>query len=106
MHEVAIQADGHEKPFVYRGFQMIDETKFRDLRGDELRKMNQSGTLALVMAHLFSLALVRDIFARHVSQGSGPQGFDPSATGAPAQGAGNGGAVKANGDAHSEPAKA
>jgi hypothetical protein len=66
---------------------MVDEAKFRDLRGDELRKMNQSGTLALVMAHLFSLSLVRDIFARHVAQGSGPEGFNP---GAPAQNSGNG----------------
>jgi hypothetical protein len=75
--EVAIQPEGSEQPFVYRGFQMVDEAKFRDLRGDELRKMNQSGTLALVMAHLFSLSLVRDIFARHVAQGSGPEGFNP-----------------------------
>jgi hypothetical protein len=85
--EVAIQPEGSEQPFVYRGFQMVDEAKFRDLRGDELRKMNQSGTLALVMAHLFSLSLVRDIFARHVAQGSGPEGFNP---GAPAQNSGNG----------------
>ena len=80
--EVAIQPDGSEQPFIYRGFQMIDETKFRDLRGDELRKMNQSGSLALVMAHLFSLSLVRDIFARHVNQGSGPEGFVPPVGGA------------------------
>ena len=77
--EVAIQPEGSEQPFIYRGFQMVDEAKFRDLRGDELRKMNQNGTLALVMAHLFSLALVRDIFARHVAQGSGPEGFNPPA---------------------------
>lgn len=77
--EVAIQPEGSDQPFIYRGFQMVDETKFRDLRGDELRKMNQSGSLGLVMAHLFSLALVRDIFARHVRQGSGPQGFAPGA---------------------------
>ena len=70
--EVAIQPEGSEQPFIYRGFQMVDEQKFRDLRGDELRKMNQSGMLSLVMAHLFSLALVRDIFARQVAQGTGP----------------------------------
>ena len=29
--EVAIQPEGTEQPFVYRGFQMVDETKFRDL---------------------------------------------------------------------------
>ena len=101
--EVAIQPEGSEQPFVYRGFQMVDEAKFRDLRGDELRKMNQNGTLALVMAHLFSLALVRDIFARHVAQGSGPEGFNPVAGAAPAQPAAAD-AVKGNSD--SEPAKA
>jgi hypothetical protein len=79
--EVAIQPEGTEQPFVYRGFQMVDENKFRELRGDELRKMNQSGSLPLVMAHLFSLSLVRDIFARHVAQGSGPKGFTLPTTG-------------------------
>ena len=92
--EVAIQPEGSEQPFVYRGFQMVDEAKFRDLRGDELRKMNQSGTLALVMAHLFSLALVRDIFARHVTQGSGPEGFTPPG-GEPTKGNGSGGGASA-----------
>ncbi len=101
--EVAIQPEGSEQPFVYRGFQMIDEAKFRELRGDELRKMNQSGSLGLVMAHLFSLALVRDIFARHIAQGSGPQGFVPQGA-ATGQGGATPGAV--NGSAESEPAKA
>jgi hypothetical protein len=70
--EVSIQPDGAEQPFVYRGFQMVNEEKVRDLRGDELRKMNQSGMLPLVIAHLFSLALVRDIFAKQIQQGKGP----------------------------------
>ena len=103
--EVAIQPENSEQPFIYRGFQMVDETKFRDLRGDELRKMNQNGTLALVMAHLFSLALVRDIFARHIAQGSGPQGIGEAPGGTVPQTA-NGDAAKANGTAESEPAKA
>ena len=98
--EVAIQPDGTDQPFIYRGFQMIDENKFRDLRGDELRKMNQSGSLALVMAHLFSLALVRDIFARHVQQGSGPHGFDPLGV------SGGNSGLPAGSSADSEPAKA
>ena len=102
--EVAIQPEGSEQPFVYRGFQMIDEAKFRDLRGDELRKMNQSGTLALVMAHLFSLSLVRDIFARHVNQGSGPEGFSPPAGGAVPSS--NDAAPKGNGGDTGSPAKA
>jgi len=70
--EVAIQPEGQEQPFVYRGFQMVDEEKLRNLRGDELRKMNQNGMLALIFAHLFSLAQTRDIFSRQVAQGKGP----------------------------------
>ncbi|QIK79445.1 SapC family protein [Sphingomonas piscis] len=70
--EVAIQPEGQEQPFVYRGFQMVDEEKLRNLRGDELRKMNQNGMLGLIFAHLFSLAQTRDIFSRQVSQGKGP----------------------------------
>ena len=70
--EVAIQPEGAEVPFIYRGFQMIDEEKFKNLRGDELRKYNQNGALPLIMAHLFSLSVIRDIFARQVQQGNGP----------------------------------
>ena len=70
--EVAIQPDGSDQPFVYRGFQMIDEEKLREMRGDELRKMNQNGMLPLLFAHLFSLAQIRDVFARQVAQGKGP----------------------------------
>ena len=70
--EVAIQPDGSDQPFVYRGFQMIDEEKLREMRGDELRKMNQNGMLPLLFAHLFSLAQIRDIFGRQVAQGKGP----------------------------------
>lgn len=70
--EVAIQPEGVEQPAIYRGFQMIDEEKFRELRGDELRKLNQNGGLPLIMAHLFSLSVIREIFARQVQQGTGP----------------------------------
>ena len=70
--EVSIQPDGVEQPFLYRGFRMVDEEKLRDLRGDELRKMNQSGMLPLIYAHLMSLALIRDVFFRQVQQGKGP----------------------------------
>ncbi len=72
--EVAIQPEGATQPFVYRGFRMVDEEKLRDLRGDELRKFNQSGLLPLIYAHLFSLSLVRDLFTRQVEQGKGPMG--------------------------------
>jgi len=70
--EVTIQTDNQQQPYVYRGFQMVNEEKFRDLRGDELRKINQNGILPLVTAHLFSLALVREIFGRQMVQGKIP----------------------------------
>jgi hypothetical protein len=70
--EVAIQPEGAEQPFIYRGFRMVDEEKLRDLRGDELRKMNQNGMLPLIYAHLFSLSQMRDVFARQVQQGKAP----------------------------------
>ncbi len=70
--EVAIQPEGFDQPFVYRGFRMVDEDKLRNLRGDELRKMNQSGMLPLLFAHLFSLSQMRDVFARQMQQGSAP----------------------------------
>lgn len=71
--EVSIQPNGVEKPFVYRGFQMVDENKFRELRGDVLRKMNQNGMLPLIVAHLISLPIIREVFARQVGQGKGPR---------------------------------
>jgi hypothetical protein len=70
--EVAIQPEGAAQPFVYRGFQMVAEEKLKELRGDVLRKMVQSGLLPLVFAHLFSLSLIRDIFAKQMQQGKVP----------------------------------
>jgi len=70
--EVAIQPEGYEQPFVYRGFRMVDEEKLRELRGDELRKMNQNGMLPLIYAHLFSLTEMRAVFARQLKQGKAP----------------------------------
>jgi len=78
--EVAIQPEGSEQPFVYRGFQMVDEEKFRNLRGDELRKLNQNGALPLIMAHMFSLSVIREIFGRQVRQGTGPASLRQPAT--------------------------
>lgn len=70
--EVAIQVPGSEQPFIYRGFRMVNEEKLRDLRGDQLRKINQSGMLPLIHAHLFSLQLMREIFEGQVQQDKGP----------------------------------
>jgi hypothetical protein len=70
--EVAIQPEGAEQPFIYRGFRMIDEEKLRELRGDELRRMNQNGMLPLIYAHLFSLSQMREVFGRQVQQGKAP----------------------------------
>ena len=53
---------------------MVDEEKLRELRGDELRKMNQSGMLALIYAHLFSLSQIRDVFARQVRRAKARSG--------------------------------
>lgn len=76
--EVSIQPDGVDQPFLYRGFKMVDEEKLRDLRGDELRKMAQSGMLPLIYAHLMSMSLIRDVFFRQVEQGKGPSGIQPA----------------------------
>ncbi len=71
--EVSIEVQNAAQPFVYRGFKMVDEAKLRELRGDVLRKMTQNGMLALIFAHLFSLQLMREIFATQVNQGKMPQ---------------------------------
>jgi hypothetical protein len=71
--EVAIQPEGYSQPFIYRGFRMVDEDKLKELRGDELRKMNQNGMLPLIYAHLFSLTEMRAVFGRQLQQGKAPQ---------------------------------
>lgn len=70
--EVAIQMPGNDQPFIYRGFGMVNEEKLRDLRGDQLRKINQNGMLPLIHAHLFSLQLMREVFQQQVEQGKQP----------------------------------
>lgn len=71
--EVTIQPDGAPQPFVYRGFRMVDEEKFRELNGDVLRKISQNGILPLVNAHLFSLPLIREVFGRQMEMGKVPE---------------------------------
>ena len=83
--ELSVQFNPETQPSVYRGFRMVDEEKFREMRGDELRRLNQNGMLPLLMAHLFSLPLSRDIFLRQVEQGKGPAPV-PMQAPAPAEG--------------------
>jgi hypothetical protein len=64
--ELSIQPDAEKPPFIYRGFQMVNEEK--------LRKMNQSGMLPLIYAHLFSLAQMREVFGRQLAQGKVAEG--------------------------------
>jgi hypothetical protein len=71
--EVSIQPEGADKPFVYSGFRMVNEEKLTALRGDQLRKMTQSGLLPLIYAHLFSLSVMREIFSRQVQLNLMPQ---------------------------------
>lgn len=70
--EVTIEPEGGGQPFVYRGFQIVSEDKLKELRGDVLRKMVQSGLLPLIYAHLFSLSLIRDVFSLQMQQGKAP----------------------------------
>jgi hypothetical protein len=70
--ELTISHPSSEQPYVYRGFRMVNEEKLRDLRGDQLRKMSQNGMLTLLYAHLFSLSLTSEIFARQADQGKLP----------------------------------
>ncbi|GAA4780525.1 SapC family protein [Stakelama sediminis] len=71
--EVSIQPEGAPQPFIYRGFQMVDENKINEMRGDQLRKMVQNGMLPLIYAHLMSLNLMRELFARQMQQGKVPE---------------------------------
>ena len=71
--EIAITQGGSpDKPFVYRGFQMVDEKKLRELSGEQLAALNANGMLMLIHAHLFSLNLMRTLFERQAAQGKVP----------------------------------
>lgn len=73
--EVAIQREQEpDRPYVYRGFMMVNQEKLRELRGDQLRTWNQNGMLPLIYAHLFSLDQMRLIFGKQIDQGKGPIG--------------------------------
>jgi hypothetical protein len=70
--EISFQPEGAARPFIYRGFRMVDENKLRELGGDVLREWNRNGMLPLIFFHLTSLQMVRDIFTRQVQLGKGP----------------------------------
>ena len=70
--EVAIQREGEEKPFVYRGFKMVDQEKLRDVSVEKLTEWHKNGLLMLIHAHLYSLELMRTIFGRQTQQGTAP----------------------------------
>lgn len=72
--EIAItQNDNPDKPFIYRGFRMVDEKKLRELSAEKTEELNKNGLLMLIHAHLFSLNLMRIVFGRQVQQGKMPQ---------------------------------
>ena len=71
--EVSIQQDGEEKPFVYRGFTMVDQEKLRDLSAEKIEAWHKNGVLMLIHAHIYSLDLMRNIFGRQVAQGKAPK---------------------------------
>lgn len=72
--EIAItRSDLPEKPYVYRGFRMVDETRLRELPADVTERLNKNGILMLVHAHLFSLNLMRNVFERQLAQGKVPE---------------------------------
>ena len=71
--EVAIQREGEEQPFIYRGFRMVDQDKLRELSDEKILEWHKNGILMLIHAHIYSLDLMRTIFARQASQGKAPQ---------------------------------
>ena len=71
--EIAItRNDMPDKPFVYRGFKMVDEKKLRDLPTETVEKLHKNGMLLLIHAHLFSMNLMRTVFERQSAQGKVP----------------------------------
>ncbi|MEE4287854.1 MAG: SapC family protein [Erythrobacter sp.] len=72
--EIAItRSDAPDKPFVYRGFRMVDENKLRELPAETVHALNKNGMGMLIHAHLFSMNLMRRIFERQSAQGKVPE---------------------------------
>jgi len=61
------------KPYIYRGFQMVNQEKLQEVPAAKLEEWNKNGLMALIFAHLFSLDLMRTIFGRQVQAGLVPE---------------------------------
>ncbi len=71
--EIAItRNDMPDTPFVYRGFQMVDEKKLRELPEETVHSLNKNGMMMLIHAQLFSMNLMRALFERQSAQGKVP----------------------------------
>lgn len=78
--EVAITpGDNPEKPYIYRGFKMVNEEKLRALPAEVTKEWTNNGILALIFAHMFSMDTMRIIFGRQVAQGKMPPQPDSAA---------------------------
>jgi hypothetical protein len=72
--EIAItRNDEPEKPYVYRGFRMVSEEKLRELDAETAKQWTANGLMSLIFAHLFSMDVMRIIFARQAAQGKVPE---------------------------------
>ncbi|MCS6987534.1 MAG: SapC family protein [Sphingomonadaceae bacterium] len=61
--QAQIQNPDMPEPARFSGFRMVDEQKLQNIRGDHARRMVNNGMMGLVYAHLFSLSLMRELFA-------------------------------------------
>jgi hypothetical protein len=55
-------------PAIYRGFQMVNEDKLRNLRDDTVHRMTESGLLPLLRAHFTyarTMSSLDDLGERH-----------------------------------------
>lgn len=78
--EVAItRNDDPEKPYIYRGFKMVDQDKLKDLDAETAKLWTGNGIMALIFAHLFSMDMMRIIFGRQVGKGMMPEATEQPA---------------------------
>jgi hypothetical protein len=71
--EISIErVDFPGQPYIYRGFQMVNQEKLNEVPKEKLDEWAKNGLLPLIYAHMFSLDLMRNIFARQVNAGLVP----------------------------------